>query len=197
MLVLRWVEPSSTAFMRAFSEESGEIANYDWTDYSRISENVKRAVIAAEDTRFMDHAGFDWHAIKNAASRNVREGRISAGGSTITQQLAKNLFFSGDKTFVRKLNESVVAVMLECFLSKKRIFELYLNVIEWGQGIYGVNQAARHYFDLPPSRLNPEQAARLASYIPAPRVFYFRGDTVKSLGKTNDIRGRMSQSRFP
>ena len=119
---------------------------HEWVPWSRISPNLKRAVIAAEDARFVEHAGLDFEAIAKAREKNERRGRVVAGGSTITQQLAKNLFLSPSKSYLRKAQEAVIALMLEAILPKQRILEIYLNVIEWGGGVFGAEAAARHYF---------------------------------------------------
>src|SRR6266581_145425 len=108
---------------------------YAWTSYDGISRELKRAMIAAEDAKFVEHEGFDWQGIQHAMDKNYRKGRVVAGGSTITQQLAKNLFLSGDRNYWRKGEEAIITIMLEALLDKRRIFELYLNVIEWGNGI--------------------------------------------------------------
>ena len=140
--------PSSTAFMRARLEVMRDgnpkaQLRHQWTPYQRISPHLKRSLIAAEDAKFLEHHGFDWDGIQQAWERNRREGGVVAGGSTISQQLAKNLFFSGKRTWWRKGQEAVVTVMLEALMSKQRILEIYLNVIEWGDGVFGAEAAAR------------------------------------------------------
>jgi monofunctional biosynthetic peptidoglycan transglycosylase len=137
-----------TSFMAYRMEElhakspKAEIA-YRWVAYDRISNNLKRAMVAAEDAKFVDHEGFDWDGIQTAMEKNQKRGRVVAGGSTITQQLAKNLFLTPSRSYVRKAEEAVITVMLETFLPKRRILELYLNVIEWGNGVFGAEAAAR------------------------------------------------------
>ncbi len=197
VLILRWVEPTSTSFMRAYKNENNKGLSYQWIHYERISSHVKSAVIASEDTRFVDHHGFDWGSLRRAASKNVKEGKIVSGGSTITQQLAKNLFLSPSRSVWRKTQESIVTLMLEAALSKQRILEIYLNVIEWGRGVYGIEAAARHYFNRSAEGISELQAAKLASYIPAPRRYDIIGDTEGSLRKVKIIRGRMSQIKIP
>src|SRR5262249_33280228 len=142
-----------------------------WVPYERISSNLKRALIAAEDAKFADHRGFDWDGIQRAIERNQQKGRIVRGGSTITQQLAKNLFLTPERSYWRKAEEMVITVMLEAMLSKRRILELYLNVIEWGHGVFGAEAAAQHYFGISAAQLSAEQAARLAAMTPSPRLF--------------------------
>ena len=128
-----------------------------------VNNDLFRAVVSAEDDRFMQHSGFDWAGIQKALEKNQQRGRIVAGGSTITQQLAKNLFLSPNKTLLRKAQEAVLTVMIELTWDKQRILEVYLNVIEWGNGIFGAEAAARHYYGVGAARLNPAQAARLAA----------------------------------
>jgi monofunctional biosynthetic peptidoglycan transglycosylase len=138
---------------------------------SRVSRHLINAVVVAEDPKFFGHEGIDWEAIRESAEVDVKKGRFFRGGSTITQQLAKNLFFTTRKSVTRKLRELVVTRWLEADLSKKRILELYLNVIEWGDGIYGCEAAAQRYFDKSAVDLDAEEAAGLAAMIPSPRRF--------------------------
>jgi len=172
-----WFNPANTAFMEAGLERlqeksgSGVELRYKWVDYNRISIHLKRAVVAAEDSKFLTHEGFDWEALEKAAEKNLRKGRFAAGGSTISQQLAKNLFLSPSKNPLRKAQEAVITVMIEQFWSKRRILEVYLNVIEWGNGIYGAEAAARRYFKSSAAGLGPGEAAFLAAVIPNPRYY--------------------------
>lgn len=199
-----WINnnPESTAFMRARLEilqEDNPKARLrqQWVPYNRISNHLKRAVVSAEDAKFMSHNGFDWDGIQKAFEKNMREGEIVAGGSTITQQLAKNLFFSGERTWWRKGQEAVIAVMLETLMSKRRILEIYLNVIEWGNGVFGAEAAARHYFGVSAAQLTPEQAARLAAMVPNPR-FYDRNRGSAWLARYTDIiLSRMPRAQLP
>src|ERR1051325_4328124 len=143
--------PRETAFMSARLAElkkvnPGARLQYVWVPYQRISVQLKRAMIAAEDARFVEHEGFDWEGIQHAIDKNLKKGRVVAGGSTISQQLAKNLFLSGERSYWRKGEEALITVMLEAILDKRRIFEIYLNVIEWGTGVFGSEAAARHYY---------------------------------------------------
>jgi len=199
-----WVDhnPQSTAFMRARLEamrqdDARARITHRWISYRRISQHLKRAVVAAEDARFMSHGGFDWEEIQKALERNVREGEIVRGGSTITQQLAKNLFLSGERTWWRKAQEALIALMLESLMTKRRILELYLNVIEWGDGIFGAEAAARHHFGESAASLDPEQAARLAAMVPSPRR-YLPGSYSPYLSqRTATILARMNAVRVP
>jgi monofunctional biosynthetic peptidoglycan transglycosylase len=194
--------PQVTAFMEA---RIAELRRRDpaaklrsaWVPYDRISASVKRAIVVAEDARFVDHEGFDWEAIEKAREKNARKGRVVAGGSTISQQLAKNLFLSGERTPWRKGQEALITVMIEHVMDKRRILEIYLNVIEWGDGIFGVEAAARHYFGAGAGSLGPEAAARLAAMVPNPR-FYDRHRNTRFLERrTQTILARMPQAELP
>ena len=194
--------PDSTAFMRARLErlreaEPGARVEYRWVPYRSISPHLKRAVVAAEDARFVQHDGFDWDGIRKAYEKNVREGEVVAGGSTITQQLAKNLFLSGDRAFWRKAQETAITVMLELIMDKRRILELYLNVIEWGDGVFGAEAAARHHFGLSAAELGPEQAAHLAAMIPSPRRYGPGQNTAYLQRRTQTLLARMNAVRVP
>ena len=171
-----WFNPSTSAFMErrleVLQEDNPEAAlRHKWVPYARISINLKRAMIAAEDAKFLDHDGFDWEAIQKAYEKNIVKGKIVAGGSTISQQLAKNLFLSGKRTPWRKGQEALITVMIEKVMTKRRIFEIYLNIIEWGNGVFGAEAAARHYFGTSAAYLDAEQAAHLAAMVPKPRFY--------------------------
>ncbi|MCH6558211.1 MAG: monofunctional biosynthetic peptidoglycan transglycosylase [Nitrospirae bacterium] len=166
--------PSSTPLMEARMAEAREQGRalkrkWVWIPLSRISPHLKRAVIVAEDGAFYSHEGFDWEGIKEAAARNLEKGKLHRGGSTITQQLAKNLYLSSEKSLLRKAHEALITRTLEHQLTKSRILELYLNVVEWGRGIYGAEAAARHHFGKSAAALNLEEAVLLAAILPAPR----------------------------
>src|SRR5262245_45915164 len=146
----RYYPPGETAFMaermaEARAKNPKTTLRYRWVPYTRISTNLKRAIVVAEDAKFVDHDGFDWDGIEKAIEKNRRKGQIVAGGSTITQQLAKNLFLSPSRSYVRKGAEAVITMLLEVMLPKRRILELYLNVIEWGNGVFGAEAAAQRY----------------------------------------------------
>ena len=199
-----WVghNPESTAFMRnrlEIMQEDNPKARLrqQWVPYQRISGHLKRAIVAAEDAKFVTHNGFDWDGIQKAYEKNLREGEIVAGGSTITQQLAKNLFFSGQRAWWRKAQEAVVAVMLETVMSKRRILEIYLNVIEWGDGVFGVEAAARHHDGASAAGLSAEQAARLAAVVPSPRRYGPASDTQYLQRRTQTILARMNGAQIP
>lgn len=168
-----------------------------WVDYARVSINLKRAIVAAEDAKFIDHEGFDWEGIQRAMEKNRRRGKVVAGGSTITQQLAKNLFLSGERSLLRKGQEAVITGMLELAMDKRRILEIYLNVAEWGEGVFGAEAAARRYFGVSAAALDPSQAARLAAMLPRPR-FYDRNRESAYLAQYADtILQRMQGVQIP
>jgi monofunctional biosynthetic peptidoglycan transglycosylase len=166
-------------------------------DYSRVSPNLKRAIIAAEDMKFVDHEGFDWEGIQRAIEKNQKKGKAVAGGSTITQQLAKNLFLSGDRSYVRKGQEAVITLMLEAVLDKQRILEIYINVAEWGVGVFGAEAASRHYFGVGAAGLSAEQAARLAAMLPRPQFYDRNRGSAYLSGYSATILARMPQAQLP
>jgi monofunctional biosynthetic peptidoglycan transglycosylase len=194
--------PRETAFMAVRlaeirTEHPDARLAYTWVSYDRISVELKRAMIAAEDAKFIEHEGFDWDGIQQALDRNARRGRIVAGGSTITQQLAKNLFLSSQRSYWRKTEEAVITLMLEALLDKRRILELYLNVIEFGEGVFGSEAAARHYFGVGAGALTAEQAARLAAMAPNPR-YYEKHPGARGLArKIPIILARMPSAELP
>jgi monofunctional biosynthetic peptidoglycan transglycosylase len=174
---LRTTNPTQTALMEHRQEEARKQGRslrrvHVWVPYERISPHLVRAVLAGEDSRFFDHAGFDWEEIQKAIKRDWQERGFVRGASTITQQVAKNLFLSPSRTPWRKLQEALITVELELLLSKRRILEIYLNVIEWGDGLYGAEAAAQHYFRTSAEALTIEQAAFLAAIIPGPLGAY-------------------------
>jgi monofunctional biosynthetic peptidoglycan transglycosylase len=214
------LDPQSTAFQRSEAwrllTERGRLPwRQEWVDDARLSANLKRAVIASEDAAFASHGGVDWESIEKAWERNQRaqaraERQQAArptgarrvepkviGGSTITQQLAKNLFLSGERTVLRKGQEFVLALMLEGLLSKRRLLEIYLNSVEWGEGVFGAQAAARHYFRTDAARLGPEQAARLAVMLPAPKRFEKLQGSAYVAARTATIVARMGAVDLP
>jgi len=204
MHILWWRShpPGETAFMamrEAEQRERGKPVHrtYQWVPYERISPALKRAMIAAEDAKFVEHEGFDWEGIQLAMDKNFRRGRVVAGGSTITQQLAKNLFLSSQRSYWRKGEEALITLMLEALLDKRRIFELYLNVIEWGDGVFGCEAASRRYFGVSAKDLDAPQAARLAAMAPNPR-YYERHPDARGLNrKIPIILARMPSAELP
>jgi monofunctional glycosyltransferase len=199
-----WVDhhSQSTTFMDARLEQLRRknpkaALQHQWVPYSRISVNLKRAIIAAEDAKFLDHGGFDWDSIAKAYEKNQKKGKIVAGGSTISQQLAKNLFLSGERTWWRKAQETGITVMLETIMTKRRILEIYLNVIEWGNGVFGAEAAAQYHFGIPAAALSPEQAAQLAAMVPSPRRYKPGSETPYLQKRTEIILSRMSAAAVP
>jgi monofunctional biosynthetic peptidoglycan transglycosylase len=194
--------PVTTAFMEQRLAEmraknpSARLAQA-WIPYDRISPALKRAIVVAEDSKFVDHEGFDWEAIDKARDKNRRKGKVVAGGSTISQQLAKNLFLSGERTPWRKGQEALITVMIEHVMDKRRLLEIYLNVIEWGDGVFGAEAAARHYFGVAAAALGPEPSARLAAIVPNPRFYDRHRNTPFIARKTATILARMPAAELP
>ncbi len=212
------VAPQSTAFQRS---EAWRIASQtyrlpwrqEWVPYAQISDHLKRAVIASEDDGFANHDGVDWEALEKAWQKNAKAEEQAArraqlnpnrarppkivGGSTITQQLAKNLFLSGERTLLRKGQEIVLTFALEQLLSKERILEIYLNSVEWGEGVFGAEAAARHYYRKSAARLTPYEAARLAVMLPRPRYFEKLPNSGYLSSRAGLILGRMSSAELP
>lgn len=219
ILLMNLIAPQSTSFQRSeawrLAVEKHQISwSQDWVDGPALSTNLKRAVIASEDAGFVDHGGVDWDALEKAWERNQRaeakvEKRAQArpeapkpaakvvGGSTITQQLAKNLFLSGERNLPRKGQEFVITLMLEALLSKQRILDIYLNNVEWGEGIFGAQAAARHYFRIDARQLSAAQAARLAVMLPAPKRFEKRPASPYVLSRAGTIAARMPAVELP
>jgi monofunctional biosynthetic peptidoglycan transglycosylase len=195
-------DPHTTAFMEARLDQmraknpSARLQKA-WIPYDRISPSLKRAIVVAEDSKFVDHEGFDWEAIDKAREKNRRKGKVVAGGSTISQQLAKNLFLSGERTPWRKGEEALITVMIEQVMDKRRILEIYLNVIEWGDGVFGAEAAARHYYGSSAGALGPEQSARLAAIVPNPRFYDRNRNTPFIARKTATILARMPAAELP
>ena len=194
--------PGSTSFMREQLSQLREknpnaMLKHQWVPYDRISRHLKRAVVASEDANFSVHNGVDWEGIERAYERNNRRSKVVGGGSTITQQLAKNLFLSGSRSYVRKGQELVIAFMLETVMSKKRILELYLNVVEYGRGVFGAEAAARHYYRTSAANLSQAQAARLAVMLPNPRYYDKHGTTNYLQRRTNAIMRQMRFAEVP
>jgi len=209
--------PQSSAFQRSeawrlVSEKDQLKWRQQWVSYEKLSEHLKRAVIASEDDSFVDHDGIDWEALEKAWQKNTRAetqaakratkpaktGRVKVvGGSTITQQLAKNLFLSGERTLLRKGQEFVITLLLEAILSKQHILEIYLNSVEWGEGVFGAEAAAQHYFRKPASELTPLEAARLAVMLPRPRYFEKLPNSGYLAERAAVIAERMPKAQLP
>lgn len=219
ILMMRWVAPESTTFERSEAwrlaiEQHQILWAQRWVDGEQISRQLKRAVIASEDSTFVDHGGVDWDAIEKAyakdqkaqaqaaarAERNPKARTAPAkivGGSTISQQLAKNLFLSGERHFIRKGQELMITFMLEALLDKDRILTLYLNHVEWGEGVFGAEAAAHHYFRESAAQLGPFESARLAVMLPAPKRFEKRPNSPYVLGRAGVIVARMPAVELP
>jgi monofunctional glycosyltransferase len=173
VLALRWIDPPTTMVqtqrrLEAMRRHRPYKKLYVFVPLRRIAPDLQHAVISAEDGRFRQHHGFDWVEMQKVLEDDIKRGRLGRGGSTITQQLVKNLFLTTERSLIRKAAEFAVVPMMEALLSKDRILELYLNVIEWGAGIYGAQAASEYYYHVPASSVSREQSARLAAIIPAP-----------------------------
>lgn len=198
----KWFNPDMTSFMSLRVDELREKnpkaqLKHQWVPYAKISANLKRAVVAAEDDKFIDHEGFDWEGIQKALKKNQRRGHVVAGGSTISQQLAKNLLLSASKTPWRKAQEAIITIMIEALWDKRRILEVYLNSVEWGEGIFGAEAAAQRYFSTTAAALGAAQAARLAVMLPAPRRFEKNPYSSYLNAHTQLILRRMQYSEAP
>jgi monofunctional biosynthetic peptidoglycan transglycosylase len=205
------VDPQSTPFQRSeiwrLATKQGRVLwSQEWRDRTRISPHLQRAVIASEDAGFNDHSGVEWDALEKAWERNQRAEAVAArrkaepkvvGGSTISQQLAKNLFLSGERTTARKGQEFLITFMLEGLLSKPRILEIYLNSVEWGEGVFGAQAAAQHYFRVEAHQLAPAQAARLAVMLPAPKRFEQRPGSPYLVHRAASVHARMGAVPLP
>jgi len=209
------LNPQSSTFQRSEAwrllRDKHHLAwSQQWVDYAHLGRALPRAVIASEDATFVEHDGVDWDAIESAWARNQRaQARLTSraakagkaakviGGSTISQQLAKNLLLSGERTVLRKGQELVITLMLETMLSKQRILEIYLNNVEWGEGVFGAQAAARHYDHIDAQRLSAEQAARLAVMLPAPKRFEARPLSPYIVGRSATIVARMAAVELP
>ena len=195
LVALRWVDPPVTMVqaqrrIEAWVRHKPYTRRQQWAPLGRIAGDLQHAVIAAEDGRFFQHHGIDWKEVQKVVDQDVEDGRLGRGGSTITQQLVKNLFFTTSRSVLRKAVEFTLAPLAECVLSKKRILELYLNVIEWGPGVYGAEAAARSWYGIPAARVNRDQAARLAAVIPSP----LRRKPMRMNAYSEEILRRMQQT---
>jgi monofunctional glycosyltransferase len=196
---LKKTNPTVTALMEQRADEANAKIRplRSWSSYKRISSHLKNAVIVAEDGTFFQHSGYDLGEVKESVKRNWREGRFARGASTITQQLAKNLYLSTSKNPLRKIRELFIARDMEKHLTKQRIFEIYLNVIEWSDGVYGIGSASQHYFGKSPADLLPEEAAILAAMIPSPRSYSpSRGPTKYLERRKNELLDRLLRYKY-
>jgi len=196
---LRTTNPTTTALIEARQTEAEAKGtslgrHWIWVPMSRMSPHLRRAVVAAEDASFFAHEGFDWEGMKHAALYDLEQGSLKRGGSTITQQLAKNLYLSSERSMFRKAQEALITRALEHHLTKERILELYLNVAEWGTGVYGAEAAARHHFKKPAADLTEEEAAWLAAILPSPRRYDPLRKTTSLVRRYERVLHRMSQN---
>ncbi|NML33684.1 monofunctional biosynthetic peptidoglycan transglycosylase [Paraburkholderia antibiotica] len=196
------VNPRSTAFMRSdawtLAQDRPDLSvQRAWVPYDQISHNLKRAIIASEDANFVNNNGYETDAILQAWERNKSKGKIVRGGSTITQQLARNLFLSREKSYIRKGQELIITWMLETLMDKQRIFEIYLNSVEWGNGVYGAEAAAQYYYKTSASKLSAAQAARLAVMLPRPKYFDEHRNSAYLAQRARVIARRMGAAELP
>ncbi|WP_321949421.1 monofunctional biosynthetic peptidoglycan transglycosylase [Paraburkholderia sp. J10-1] len=196
------VDPQTTAFMRTdaarlSAERPGLSIQHEWVPYDQISRNLKRAIIASEDANFVNNNGYETDAILQAWEKNKKRGHIVRGGSTITQQLARNLFLSREQSYIRKGQEFIITWMLQALLDKERIFEIYLNSVEWGNGVYGAQAAARYYYRTTAAKLTPWQSARLAVMLPRPKYFDEHRNSAYLAQRTAVIARRMGAAELP
>jgi monofunctional biosynthetic peptidoglycan transglycosylase len=196
------VNPQSTAFMRSdawrLSQDRPDLSiQHTWVPYDQISRNLKRAIIASEDANFATNNGYETDAILQAWEKNKARGKIVRGGSTITQQLARNLFLSREKSYIRKGQELIITWMLETLMDKERIFEIYLNSVEWGNGVYGAEAAARYYFKTSAANLTAGQSARLAVMLPRPKYFDEHRTSSYLTQRARVIARRMGAAELP
>lgn len=187
----------NTMFMRLDYLSDFQPIQHQWVDYDQISLQFKRAIIAAEDAKFLKHHGFDWGGIEFAMQRNIEKEQVVAGGSTISQQLSKNLFFYNRRSYFRKGQEAIATVMLERMWSKHRILEVYMNSVEFGDHLYGVEAAARFYFNRHAAQLNREQSAFLAALLSNPKYYQQQRQNAKFRYKQRQILKYMSNSQIP
>jgi monofunctional biosynthetic peptidoglycan transglycosylase len=195
---LKKQNPEKTAFMeyreRQWREKRKKVEVYQiWAPLSNISPYLIKAVVIAEDDNFWRHEGFDYEAMRKAIERDLKDKKFGFGGSTISQQLARNLYLSPEKSLLRKIREAFITWRMEKVLSKRRILELYLNLVEWGEGIFGAEAASRHYYGKSSSDLTPQEAARLATVLPSPRRYNPVGDQPYVLARSNAILDIMIQ----
>jgi len=208
VLFWKWHNPAQTSFMHheleriekqapASSARTARQLQRIWVDYAHISANLKRAVVTSEDARFVVHEGVDWEAMEKAYMDNLRRGRTVRGGSTISQQLAKNLFLSSRRSYPRKMQELLIALMIEAVWDKRRILEVYLNVVEWGDGVFGVEAGARHYFGVSALWLDANQAAQMAAMLPSPKFFDHHRDAVYLAQRAETIEKTLPFAQIP
>lgn len=194
--VWAYVPVTNSMFMTLHRLDGGQV-NQKWVDYDQIAKSAKQAVIASEDAKFVSHRGFDFDGIERAIKANERAGAVSMGGSTISQQLVKNLFLSSHRSYVRKAEEAVITVMMEAMWSKRRILEVYLNVVEFGDGIYGIESASWHYYGKPAKNLTREESALLISSLPQPKYYQKHRNNKRLRNKQRIILSRMNSAVLP
>ena len=189
--------PVTNSMFMTLDRLAGKEVHQKWVDYDKIAKSAKQAVIASEDAKFVYHDGFDLEGIERAIKANEQAGAVSMGGSTITQQLVKNLFLSSHRSYVRKAEEAIITVMMETLWSKRRILEVYLNVVEFGDGLYGIEVASWHYYKKSAKDLSPAQSALLISSLPRPKYYQKNRQNKRLLAKQRIILTRMDSAVLP
>lgn len=197
LLVVWQTQPiTNSMFMLTHRLQGGQVTQ-QWVEYDDIAKSAKQAAIVSEDAKFVSHHGFDMQGIEKALEKNQSLGKVSAGGSTISQQLAKNLFLTSQKSYIRKADEALITMMIEHMWDKQRILTAYLNVAEFGNGIYGIQAAAQHYFDKPASKLNRDEAALLICLLPNPKYYQDNLNNKRLRNKQRIIMRRMPSAQLP
>ncbi|MFB6349320.1 monofunctional biosynthetic peptidoglycan transglycosylase [Moraxella sp. ZJ142] len=197
LLVLWGNTPVNHSAFMLWHRLSGGSVTQNWVDYENIAKAAKQAAIASEDGKFATHHGFDFDSMQAAAQANEAKGVAVAGGSTISQQLAKNLFLTSHRSYLRKGEEAIITLMMETLWTKQRILEVYLNVAEFGEGIYGIDAAARHYFQRSAANLSREQAALLISLLPNPKYYGKNLNAKRLKNKQRIVLRRMNAAQLP
>lgn len=194
--VWRYVPVTNSMFMTLHRLEGKEVRQ-TWVDYDKIAKSTKQAAIVSEDAKFVSHQGFDFDGMERAIKANEKAGAVSMGGSTISQQLVKNLFLTSHRSYVRKAEEAIITVMMETMWSKKRILEVYLNVVEFGEGIYGIESASWHYYGKPAKSLSRAESALLIGSLPRPKYYQKHRQSKRLMNKQRIILARMDSAVLP
>ena len=197
-LLLIWkTQPINNSMFMLTHRLMGGTVTQTWAEYDAIAKSAKQAAIVSEDSTFSQHNGFDMKGIKAAQKKNEETGKMSAGGSTITQQLAKNLFLTSHRSYTRKAEEAILTIMIETFWDKQRILTAYLNVAEFGNGIYGIDAAAQHYFDKSAANLNRDESALLIAMLTNPKYYESHQSDKRLRNKQRIIKKRMKNAVLP
>jgi monofunctional biosynthetic peptidoglycan transglycosylase len=197
LLVIWKTQPINNSMFMLTHRLMGGSVTQTWAEYDAIAKSAKQAAIVSEDSTFSQHSGFDFKGIQAAQKKNEATGKMSAGGSTITQQLAKNLFLTSHRSYLRKADEAIITIMLETLWDKQRILTAYLNVAEFGNGIYGIDAAAHHYFDKSAAKLNRDESALLISMLTNPKYYENNRGDKRLRNKQRVIKRRLNNAVLP